>query len=103
MKYCFITSGGPRGGAPSKGQAGVKRKTGGGGGGGAGGNRSSGKRSNANTDKDDSDKEFDISNLDIDPDEPTYCLCDQVCTLNSILKSRETRKVPCKLHISRLF
>ena len=28
-------------------------------------------------DKDDSDREIDL-NLEIDPDEPTYCLCDQV-------------------------
>ena len=28
--------------------------------------------------KDDSD-EIDLSTIEIDPDEPTYCLCDQVC------------------------
>jgi hypothetical protein len=34
---------------------------------------------NATNDKDDSDKEeIDLSNIEIDPDEPTYCLCDQV-------------------------
>jgi len=33
----------------------------------------------ANYEKDnDSDKEVDLSNIEIDPDEPTYCLCDQV-------------------------
>ena len=31
--------------------------------------------------KDDSD-EIDLSTIEIDPDEPTYCLCDQVKTLN---------------------
>lgn len=37
-----------------------------------------GKRS-SNIDRgDDSDREPDLSNLDIDPDEPRYCLCDQV-------------------------
>lgn len=27
---------------------------------------------------DNSDQDVDLSNIDIDPDEPTYCLCDQV-------------------------
>merc|ERR1712080_499405 len=56
-------------------------KSRGGGGGGAGGQQikkvSRGKRT-ANYEKDDSDKEVDLSNIEIDPDEPTYCLCDQV-------------------------
>ena len=29
--------------------------------------------------QDDSDHEVDLSTIEIDPDEPTYCLCDQVC------------------------
>lgn len=34
----------------------------------------------ATFDKDqDSDREVDQNNVEIDPDEPTYCLCDQVC------------------------
>ncbi len=28
--------------------------------------------------QDDSDHDVDLSNVEIDPDEPTYCLCDQV-------------------------
>lgn len=52
----------PRG---SQKRQGVKRKA------------SAGKRS-SQADKDDSDREVDLSNLDIDPDEPRYCLCDQV-------------------------
>ena len=53
-----------RGAAGNK-RAGVKRKA------------TTGKRS-SNYDKDDSDREVDLSNMDIDPDEPTYCLCEQV-------------------------
>jgi len=52
-----------RGSAGNK-RAGIKRKA-------------TGKRS-SNYDKDDSDREVDLSNMDIDPDEPTYCLCEQV-------------------------
>ena len=41
--------------------------------------KSTGKRSSNFADKgDDSDREVDLSNMDIDPDEPRYCLCDQV-------------------------
>ena len=65
-------SGGPRGGAAGNKRQAVKRKAG------ASGNASGGNKK-SNTDKDnDSDREFDISNMEIDPDEPTYCLCDQV-------------------------
>ena len=55
-------------------RAGVKRKA-------------TGKRSSAQiTDKgDDSDREVDLSNLDIDPDEPRYCTCDQVISPNFYL------------------
>jgi len=55
---------GSMGGAGNKRQA-VKRKA-------------QGKRSSNYADKDDSDREVDLSNIEIDPDEPTYCLCDQV-------------------------
>lgn len=41
--------------------------------------KSTGKRSSNFNDKDDSDREVDLSNIEIDPDEPTYCLCEQVC------------------------
>jgi len=62
---------GPRGGS-----AGRKRQAG------AGvQKRQSGKRSNtfpSNKNDDDSDREVDPSTFDIDPDEPRYCLCDQV-------------------------
>ena len=38
--------------------------------------------------KDDSD-EIDLSTIEIDPDEPTYCLCDQVCyeVVNNVLQA----------------
>merc|ERR1712141_301345 len=66
------------GGSRSRGSMGGNKR---GGGGGAGGQQikkvSRGKRT-ANYEKDDSDKEVDLSNIEIDPDEPTYCLCDQV-------------------------
>lgn len=62
---------GPRGGsAGRKRQAGASVQK-----------RQSGKRSNtfpSNKNDDDSDREVDPSTFDIDPDEPRYCLCDQV-------------------------
>ena len=68
------------GGSRSRGSMGGNKR---GGGAGAAGQQmakktSRGKRP-ANYEKDnDSDKEVDLSNIEIDPDEPTYCLCDQV-------------------------
>merc|ERR1712150_285623 len=62
---------GPRGGsAGRKRQAGASVQK-----------RQRGKRSNtfpSNKNDDDSDREVDPSTFDIDPDEPRYCLCDQV-------------------------
>lgn len=69
------------GGSRSRGSMGGNKRGGGGGGAGAAQQQikktSRGKRP-ANYEKDDSDKEVDLSNIEIDPDEPTYCLCDQV-------------------------
>ena len=66
-----------RGSAGNK-RAGIKRKA-------------TGKRS-SNYDKDDSDREVDLSNMDIDPDEPTYCLCEQVSQLVIVTTLKTTRK-----------
>ena len=41
-------------------------------------------KKSSNYDKDDSDREVDLSNMDIDQDEPTYCLCEQVRCLQKI-------------------
>lgn len=48
--------------------------------------KSTGKRSSNFNDKDDSDREVDLSNIDIDPDEPTYCLCEQVIYISTNFK-----------------
>ena len=46
-----------------------------------GGNDKSKHDKDLNNDKDDSD-DIDPSAFEIDPDEPTYCLCDQVSPLD---------------------
>ena len=58
-----------RGGQRARGLAGNKR---------AGVKRKATTKRSSNYDKDDSDREVDLSNMDIDQDEPTYCLCEQV-------------------------
>ena len=40
--------------------------------------KSSGGKRPANYEKDNSDKEVDLSNIENDPNEPTYCLCNKV-------------------------
>ena len=57
------------GGQRARGSAGNKR---------AGVKRKATTKRSSNYDKDDSDREIDLSNMDIDQDEPTYCLCEQV-------------------------
>lgn len=57
------------GGQRARGSAGNKR---------AGVKRKATTKKSSNYDKDDSDREVDLSNMDIDQDEPTYCLCEQV-------------------------
>jgi len=58
------------------------KKKGGGGSGGAGGNNAGGSgtsgRGKQAPDRDGSASPPELANVDIDPDEPTYCLCDQV-------------------------
>jgi len=45
------------------------------------------KRSASNVEREDSDHGLDQNNVEIDPDEPTYCLCDQASyQIISILK-----------------
>lgn len=64
------------------------------GGGGAGGSSSSSAKKHAGKRKTnkkeqqqshkhdpESDQEFDVNQIEIDPDEPTYCLCEQVCII----------------------
>ena len=60
-----------------RGEAGTGgNNTGGGGGGGGGGNPKRGAKKAP--EKERSSSPPDLANVDIDPDEPTYCLCDQV-------------------------
>ena len=63
------------GGQRARGSAGNKR---------AGVKRKATTKKSSNYDKDDSDREVDLSNMDIDQDEPTYCLCEQVRCLFSL-------------------